>query len=609
MIKFKQFRASLNEDDVTAQTVNNNNQQTQMARAFSAIDSEIDKWVFDLKKTMVTPPSVSPPTGQVGGQAGTGQAGQRGVWDRFKNFLANVRHGRYDPKNPYRWQNTIGDYLGQKVEESVSPSNLSLSDYKKLRTICEDMEQDLQSLPTGAEKLHIIRIIDSKSAQLKNVIRDILSRLFPAEPQQEKEPELQTQQEPELEQEPDTRTRKRFVRVSGADDLENRRRRGRPPKKLTSLQEPDAPEQASEPNASIPKQEPDTLEPSTLEPDASIPKQEPDTLEPSTLEPDASIPTKEKKWSDLNNDEKARTPPPKGEKDTWTALGANKKHWNEYGGGKSELKSDAEILNVRNFRFPFPIIFRIGDPRTKIVKDALESAETNNPEIFADILNHRFEHENEINDFSDLNKKIERAKIADQNRSDKIQSNESSKKNKEELDRKIDNWKNKIDNFESELENIKGGNRDDWNVEDYDEAAKIIYQKYKEDLSQIFNKIGHESIKKESIESLNQEEKESNENYFERLNNLKEILEKSINSYKDILRPNIEENELEEFEKAGSILKLNNYYKSVIENIPESYSIIKLKERLLFKEYNQKNIKNLTVNERTEYFKKLLRNR
>ena len=224
-------------------------------------------------------------------------------------------------------------------------------------------------------------------------------------------------------------------------------------------------------------------------------------------------------------------------------------------------------------------------------------------------MNHRFEHENEINDFSDLNKKIERAKIADKNRSDKIQSNESSKKNKEELDRKIDNWKNKIDNFESELENIKGGNRDDWNVEDYDEAAKIIYQKYKEDLSQIFNKIGHESIKKESIESLNKEEKESNENYFERLNNLKEILEKSINSYKDILRPNIEKNELEEFEKAGSILKLNNYYKSVIENIPESYSIIKLKERLLFKEYNQKNIKNLTVNERTEYFKKLLRNR
>ena len=49
--------------------------------------------------------------------------------------------------------------------------------------------------------------------------------------------------------------------------------------------------------------------------------------------------------------------------------------------------------------------------------------------------------------------------------------------------------------------------------------------------------------------------------------------------------------------------------KMVIENKTESYSIIKLKERLLFKEYNQKNIKNLTVNERTEYFKKLLRNR
>jgi hypothetical protein len=86
-------------------------------------------------------------------------------------------------------------------------------------------------------------------------------------------------------------------------------------------------------------------------------------------------------------------------------------------------------------------------------------------------------------------------------------------------------------------------------------------------------------------------------------------MKNSINSYKDILRPNIEKNELKEFEKADSIPKLNDYYKIVIENSTESYSIIKLKERLLFKEYNQKNIKNLTVNERTEYFKKLLRNR
>jgi len=602
MIKFKQFRASLNEDNVAAQPVENNQgTQEKISRVFSTIDNEIDKWVFDLKKTMVTPPSISP-TGQVGGQSGdsqVGQAGQRSVWDRFKNFLANVRHGRYDPKNPYRWQNTIGDYLGQKVEESVSPNNLSLNDYKKLRNICEEMEKDLQSLPSGAENLHIIRIIDLKSAQLKKVIRDILSQLFTIEPQTE--PELQQQKEPELKQQPSqSLTRKKVVRVSGPEDVEKIRRRGRTPKNLTQIQEPDV----LEPDTSIPKQEPDALEPDTL-----IPKREPDALKPDTLEPDTSTPP-QKKWSDLSNEDKAVTPPPKKDDDTWSALRGNRKYWNEYGGGVSELKSDAVISNVKKQRFPFPVIFRIGDPRTEIVKDALMKAETNSPERLADILNHRFEHEGEINNFNDFNQKIERAKKADKKISNDIQSNESSKKNKEELDRKIDYWKKIINNFESILEKIKDGNRDKWNAEDYDEAAKNIYQEYKENLNTRFNKISHESIKNDSIESLSQEEKESNKNYFQRLDNLKEIMKNSISSYKDILRPNIKENKLKQFEKeADSIPKLNDYYKSVIGTMPESYSIIKLKERLLFKEFNQKNIKNLIINERTEYFKKLLRNR
>ena len=517
--------------------------------------------------------------------------------------MANVRHGRYDPKNPYRWQNTIGDYLGQKVEESVSPNNLSLNDYKKLRNICEEMEKDLQSLPSGAENLHIIRIIDLKSAQLKKVIHDILSQLFTIEPQtepelqQQTEPELQQQTEPELQQKPSqSLTRKKVVSVSGPEDVDKLRRRGRTPRNLTQIQEPDA----LEPDTSIPKQEPDTL----------IPKQEPDALKPDT-----SIPKQEqKKWSDLSNEDKAVTPPPKKDGDTWGRVSeTNKQHWNEYGGGLSNLKSDSIIKDHlrKNSNFhQLPIIFRIGDPRTKIVKDALMSAQTNSPERLADILNHRFEHEGEINNFNDFDQKIKRAKKADQKISNDIQSNESSKKNKEELDRKIDYWGKKINNFESILEKIKDGNRDKWNAEDYDEAAKNIYQEYKESLNTRFNKISHESIKNDSIESLSQEEKESNENYFERLDNLKEIMKNSISSYKDILRPNIKENKLEQFEKeADSIPKLNDYYKSVIGTMPESYSIIKLKERLLFKEFNQKNIKNLIINERTEYFKKLLRNR
>jgi hypothetical protein len=179
----------------------------------------------------------------------------------------------------------------------------------------------------------------------------------------------------------------------------------------------------------------------------------------------------------------------------------------------------------------------------------------------------------------------------------------------EELDIKINFWKGKINNFESELENIKDGDRDQWSREDYNEAAKIVYQKYKEKLNERFNKIENQTIKKESIENLNQEEKNPNEDFFERLNNLKKIMKDSIDSYKQELRPKIEEDDKEEFEKADSIPKLNTYYQNVIQNRTESYSIIKLKERLLFKEYNQKNIKKLNVNERTKYFKNLLKNR
>jgi hypothetical protein len=319
----------------------------------------------------------------------------------------------------------------------------------------------------------------------------------------------------------------------------------------------------------------------------------------------------QKKWSDLPKEEKAITPPPKNENDTWGTLKGNRKYWNEYGGGVSNLKSDAEILKVKKFKFPFPVIFRIGDPRTKIVKDELDNAKniSQEPEALSDILNHRFEHEDEIIDFNHFNQKIERAKILDQKISEKIQSNESSKKSKEELDIKIDFWKDKINNFESELENIKDGDRDQWSREDYNEAAKIVYQKYKEKLNERFNKIENQTIKKESIENLNQEEKSPNEDFFERLNNLKKIMKDSIDSYKQELRPKIEEDDKDEFEKADSIPKLNTYYKNVIQNIPESYSIIKLKERLLFKEYNQKNIKKLNVNERTKYFKNLLKNR
>jgi hypothetical protein len=80
----------------------------------------------------------------------------------------------------------------------------------------------------------------------------------------------------------------------------------------------------------------------------------------------------------------------------------------------------------------------------------------------------------------------------------------------------------------------------------------------------------------------------------------------SINSYKMILDKDIEKNQKDKFDNAKSIKKLNDFY----HNIPkkESYAVTKLKEKLLFKELNQINIKNLTVNERTEYFKKLLCN-
>jgi hypothetical protein len=320
-------------------------------------------------------------------------------------------------------------------------------------------------------------------------------------------------------------------------------------------------------------------------------------------------PESQQKWSNLPPEEKFITPPPKNKNASWSSLSSKQQDdWNEYSGGLSNLKSDLTIKNYLPKKIKLkelPVIFRIGDPRTKTIKKVLMGVENSSGdhEIIQDILANRFEKENEINNLVKWNEKIEKAKGIDGT----IESNENSKSQKDNLEKKLKRWNRILNSDDEEIFNdIKDGNRDEWNYDDYNEAAKIMYEIYKQVINNDFDTIEHEAIKTQSKENLKQDTEISNEDYFKRLDNIYKIIQMSINSYKMILDKDIEKNQKDKFDNAKSIKKLNDFY----HNIPkkESYAVTKLKEKLLFKELNQINIKNLTVNERTEYFKKLLCN-
>ena len=60
----------------------------EIKRISSEIDNVVNQWISDLKHEIITGSSIQ----------------NRGIWDRFKNFVANVWHGYDNKKNPYYFQ-------------------------------------------------------------------------------------------------------------------------------------------------------------------------------------------------------------------------------------------------------------------------------------------------------------------------------------------------------------------------------------------------------------------------------------------------------------------------------------------------------------------------
>lgn len=160
MLRFKEYRNKLTftEEDALPQA----NAQSNTANIVQQINQVVDSWVSELKATLINPTSAN--------------AQRRGLWDRFKNSMSNMWHGRYSQSNPYFWKNKLGDDLGSTTE-ALDPNKLSLFEYKSLRDICESLEQEINedAIP-GTQNLRIVGLIDSKAKELKQRLMSIVGQ-------------------------------------------------------------------------------------------------------------------------------------------------------------------------------------------------------------------------------------------------------------------------------------------------------------------------------------------------------------------------------------------------------------------------------------------------
>lgn len=108
---------------------------------------------------------------------------KRGVWDRFKNWMSNLWHGRYGQKNPYYFINTLGDFAGApgKIpkKECFTPSVFTLHEYTVIKNIFDQLEESLETFNeadmSGVENLRLMRILDDWSKQLKIALKNLMS--------------------------------------------------------------------------------------------------------------------------------------------------------------------------------------------------------------------------------------------------------------------------------------------------------------------------------------------------------------------------------------------------------------------------------------------------
>jgi hypothetical protein len=122
----------------------------EIMKISSAIDDVVNQWISDLKHEIITGSSIQ----------------NRGIWDRFKNFVANVWHGYDNKNNPYYSINKLGYGLGSENK------NESLKSYNDLRETCESLEGKINE--EDLSNLRIMQIIDKHAALLKTKMKEVL---------------------------------------------------------------------------------------------------------------------------------------------------------------------------------------------------------------------------------------------------------------------------------------------------------------------------------------------------------------------------------------------------------------------------------------------------
>ena len=163
------------------------------AESMSKIDQSVDYLVSILKKQIIS---------------GDGFQ-KRGLWDRFKNFVSNAWHGRYNQKNPYYFINTLGDFAGSSKKdptasapkvgasapkvESFNPRTLTLQEYMEIKSLFDKLEENINSIneADGTDNLRIMRLIDDWSKTLKITLKKLFSNFSKnsASPEVESSPE------------------------------------------------------------------------------------------------------------------------------------------------------------------------------------------------------------------------------------------------------------------------------------------------------------------------------------------------------------------------------------------------------------------------------------
>lgn len=332
MLSFKDYR-----EEATAAPVQAINQT-------DTIDKLVDAWIYELKKSLI-------------GSA-TSPENRRGVWDRFKNWMSNMWHGRYDPKNPYSWQNKLGDDLGRQTEAYIpNPNDFNLNEYKEVKQICDSLEKSLneEEIP-GTEKLKMINIINQKAQELKDVLKKIINNK-----NQNIQPQTPAPSAPPTSAQPEP------VKPSNVHmDLLNRAlRKGQIDKRyyddlnsrLNSEDEEEARGAAEEIDKLVDGNISIQSEPAKAEPVQSTSQSLPQPAKPEDNSPIqfsfTRPPTIGKKWEQLNPVEKEA--------------------WNHYGGGISTrrhrvsgIAEDEKALTLR-----LPWILRLGDPRREDYQNAI----------------------------------------------------------------------------------------------------------------------------------------------------------------------------------------------------------------------------------------------